>query len=171
MATPQTEAPTLAAATVAQAASAVSVEASPPEPPPMDDEPYEAPAAPRPAANQDPSVARIVDALKTKGKKMLLAYLDQGNISIDGDYFRVSYESENAGYKQRVEDRTNRIAIEDACEQVMGRRLTLKVSIAGQPDAPTRIQNVKEAAEDNPQLRALIDKFHGEIIEVVKPES
>ena len=103
---------------------------------------------------------------------MIVTALDKGSVSIDGDYLRVSFAVEDSKCKKELEDRAGRIAIEDACEQVLGRRLTLWASIAGKSQDASRPkkEKVKEAAEDNPKLRALVDKFHGEIIEVIKPE-
>ena len=82
-------------------------------------------------------------------------------------------ESQNVLLDARAQARDKRSAIEDACEQVLGKRLTLRASIAGQSEGESkalRKEKVKAAAEDDPKLRALIDKFHGEVIEVIKPE-
>lgn len=146
-------------------------------PPPMD-ELYEAPPDPRmvierPLATSaaDP-ISKIKAALEAKRKMMIVATLDKGTISIDGDYFRVSYGAEHSKCKGDVEERAKRIAIEDACEEVLGRRLTLRASITGEAETaePRRTQKAKEAAVSDPKLRALVDRFHGEVIEVIKPE-
>ena len=146
-------------------------------PPPMD-EVYEAPPDPgmmneRPRGQTagDP-VSKVKAALEAKRKMMIVATLDKGSISIDGDYFRVSYGPEHSKCKGEVEERGKRIAIEDACEEVLGRRLTLRASVTGEAEAvePRRTQKVKEAVVSDPKLRALVDKFHGEVIEVIKPE-
>jgi hypothetical protein len=110
------------------------------------------------------------------------AALDKGTISIDGDYFCVDFAPENSACKADIEDRNRRISIEDACEQVVGRRLTLKASVSGAAAstasgsegtpsrAPQRKVKTKGAAEEDPKLRALLDTFHGEVIEVIKTE-
>ena len=174
-------------APMTNAASAVPVQAtpsgrtsSPPEPPPPLDDLYEVtpklqtekPARPI-ISNTDNPVDKIKAALEAKRKMMIVSTLDKGNITIDGDYFRVEYASENAKCKAEIESRDKRIAVEDACEQVLGRRLTLRASIAGQSEGeskPLRKENAKAAGGDDPKLRALVDKFHGEVIEVIKPE-
>ena len=105
---------------------------------------------------------------------MIVTALDKGTISIDGDYLRVTYAPEDAKCKTDIEARDKRIAIEDACEEALGRRLTLKASIAGEvePEGPPRRKDKQQGqASDNPKLRALADKFHGEIIEVIKSDS
>ena len=106
---------------------------------------------------------------------MIVTALDKGTISIDGDYLRVTYAPEDAKCKTDIEARDKRIAIEDACEEAFGRRLTLKASIAGEaePEAPHRLKEKKPQSQtsDNPKLRALADKFHGEIIEVIKSDN
>lgn len=192
---------------------------SPPEPPPMDDL-YEVP--PQPSAKPESThiiassdrgpIDKIKAALEAKRKMMVVTALDKGTITIDGDYLRVAYAPENSNCKTQIEARDKRIAIEDACEQVLGRRLTLFASISSGPEiarisTPTRSEpggnepvvakpgrieraegdransvrvasesrsqrkeKVKDPAEDDPKLQALVDKFHGEVIEVIKPE-
>jgi hypothetical protein len=123
----------------------------------------------------------------------------------------VAYAPEDSNCKTQIEARDKRIAIEDACEQVLGRRLTLFASISGKEiasistpnsserarsepvgakpgrnqraegDRASRVgvaserrtqrkEKVKDPAEDDPKLQALVEKFHGEVIEVIKPE-
>ena len=127
------------------------------------------------AANIDSDIRidKIKAALLEKRKMMVVSTLDKGNITIDGNYLRVEYALENAQCKTDIESRDKRIAIEDACEQVLGQRLTLRASIAGQLEAENkapRKENAKAASVDDPKLRAFVDKFHGEVIEVIKPE-
>ena len=168
------------------AAASVAAEKSKPEvsmpsklpgpsgPPPPDEtrgETYNAPLESRTSSSDD-SVNKIKAALEAKRKMMIVTALDKGSITIEGDYFRVTYGPENSKCKSEVEARDKRIAIEDACEEVLGRRLTLWASVAGEPEAPQprRKEKTKEAAVTDPKLRALVDKFHGEVIEVIKPE-
>ena len=135
--------------------------------------PTEKPAPRAAAGNSDNRVDKIKSALEAKRKMMIASTLDKGAITIDGDYLRVEYAPENAKCKAEIESRDKRIAIEDACEQVLGQRLTLRASVAGQSGGdtkPLRKEKAKAALEDDPKLRALIDKFHGEVIEVIKPE-
>jgi len=123
--------------------------------------------------NGDIRIDKIKAALEAKRKMMIVSTLDKGSITIDGGYFRVMYSPENAQCKTDIESRDKRIAIEDACEQVLGQRLTLRASIDGQSEADSkspRKENVKAASADDPKLRALVDKFHGEVIEVIKPD-
>ena len=117
-----------------------------------------------------------------KGKMRVAAALDKGTVSIDDDHLFVEYSLESAACKAEIEDRNRRISIEDACEQVVGRRLTLKASISGDEKGETVVSQrpgerlsqpkvkAKGAAEDDPKLRALLDTFHGEVIEVIKPD-
>ena len=113
---------------------------------------------------------------------MIVTALDNGTVSIDGDYLCVIYAPENSACKTQIETRDKRNAIEDASEQVLGRRLTLRASIVGQADSPgigtmsgsergpQRKEKSKAPAEHEPKLQALLDKFHGEVIEVIKPQ-
>jgi len=134
-----------------------------------------------------------------------------GAITIDGDYLRVAFAPEDRNCKTQIEARDKRLAVEDACEQVLGRRLTLLATISGPQDARINPQSTtehtkseaafanpvsservgaessgsveipakhsaqgkekkKDSAVDDPKLRALVEKFHGEVIEVIKPE-
>jgi hypothetical protein len=146
-------------------------------------EPAPKPASPYTTSSRDRSpVDMIKAALEAKRKMMIVTALDNGTVSIDGDYLRVIYAPDNSACKTEIEARDKRNAIEDASEQVLGRRLTLRASIVGQADdpntstassserAPQRKEKPKGAAEHDPKLQALLDKFHGEVIEVIKPE-
>ncbi|HSQ19719.1 MAG TPA: DNA polymerase III subunit gamma/tau [Blastocatellia bacterium] len=148
-----------------------------PPPPPIDNgfevapEPPTKTAASAPVPNKTGGqVDRIKAALEAKRKMMIVTALDKGTVSIDGDLLRVEYAPENSSCKAELESRDKRIAIEEACEQVLGSRLTLRVSIVGQPEGKPRTkEKAKSAANDDPKLQALVDKFHGEVIEVIKP--
>jgi hypothetical protein len=146
-------------------------------------EPAPKPASSNPTSTTDRSpVDKIKAALEAKRKMMIVTALDKGTVSIDGDYIRVIYAPEASACKAEIDARDKRNAIEDASEQVLGRRLTLRASIVGQPEGPKisaasgserppqRKEKSKAAAEHDPKLQALLDKFHGEVIEVIKPE-
>lgn len=123
-------------------------------------------------------IDKVKFALEDKRKMMIVSALDKGTVSIESDYLSVEYSAENASCKTQIETRDNRRAIEDACEQALGQRLTLKCSIAGQnaqaavseESGRARPQKTKSVPNDDPRLSALIDRFHGEIIEVIKPD-
>jgi DNA polymerase III subunit gamma/tau len=234
VATQSAEASPQAAAAVSHSPPRSDMRAEPslppePPPPPMDDlhegasHPVAKPESTRIVASSDRGpVDKIKAALEAKRKMMVVSVLDKGTITIDGDYLRVAYAPEDSNCKTQIEARDKRIAIEDACEQVLGRRLTLLASISGGPEVaritntastpgsnePSKneprsgsrrvdakpVQNehaegdraasvrvasdrgtqrnekVKDPAEDDPKLQALVEKFHGEVIEVIKPE-
>ena len=175
------------ARTTGTPANVVVETAHPLEPPPMDDLYASSPAPPvatSPGAvtADKTSIDKIKDALEAKGKMRVAAALDKGSISIDGDYFCVEFAPENSACKGEIEDRNRRISIEDACEQVLGRRLTLKAKVSGEaagtpsgsgeaaPRAPQRKVTSRGPVEEDPKLRAILDTFHGEVIEVTKSE-
>ncbi len=146
----------------------------------------ERPSIAAPSAPERSPVEKIKDALEAKGKTRVVAALDKGAITIEGDHLCVTYAPESGNYKTEIEDRNRRISIEDASEQVLGSRLSLRVSISGQEvsmvsggerakekggeRAPQRKVKAKAAPEEQPKLQALLDKFHGEVIEVIKPK-
>lgn len=165
--------PVIAAARQPQGRAEKPDAARPPQPPSPDKTTESTIGATREKASSasDP-IDKIKGALEAKRKMMIVTALDQGSITIDADYFRVTYEPGNSHCKGQIEARDKRIAIEDACEEVLGHRLTLWASVAGEPEAaqPRRKEKAREAAVSDPKLRALVDKFHGEVIEVIKPE-
>ena len=125
-------------------------------------------------ANDDP-VRRIKAELEAKNKMMIVSALDKGEVTIDGDYLRVSYAATDGVFKTQLEARDKRTAIEEACQKVMGRRLSLLVVTGSTPlsDGVTRkgaTDKPRPQADSDPKLRALVDRFHGEVIEVIKPD-
>jgi hypothetical protein len=106
---------------------------------------------------------------------MILSWLEKGEMVVDGDYLRVSYPSSEGPLKAQIEAREKRMVIEEACRSVLGRRVSLIV-VVGAPQPAEGITRksatVKPApgADSNPKLRAIVDRFHGEVVEVIQPE-
>ncbi|HMG34716.1 MAG TPA: DNA polymerase III subunit gamma/tau [Blastocatellia bacterium] len=154
---------------------------APDEPPPLDD--YDADfgteneydtVVPTTGAATD-QVRQLKAELERQGKMMIVSALDKGETSIDGDYLKVSYASGDGVFKNQLEARDKRLAIEDACEKVLGRRLSLLVILGSQPAAEgitRKSAGSKQtpAAASDPKLRAIVERFHGEVIEVIKPD-
>jgi DNA polymerase-3 subunit gamma/tau len=152
------------------------------EPPPAWDDPYDAepdlPPAGFTAGGGEQNIAsRLKESLQTGKKMMLLSFINQAeSIRVEGEYLRITYAGENGRNKSLVESSANRRTIEDACKELVGRKLTLSIIVsegANDSDRETNFTAAKEAkqrAENHPALRALADKFKGEIIEIVKSE-
>lgn len=161
-------------------ATASAVTSQAPEPPPMDEiyddypETAAKPARPATTTTSDKGPAEKIKAvLEAKRKMMVVTALDKGVITVEGDYLRVEYSVEDSSCKTAIEARDKRMMIEDASEEALGRRLTLWAFITGKPESagkPRAKEKPKAAVEDDVKLRALVDKFHGEVIEVIKPE-
>lgn len=118
---------------------------------------------------------RIREAIERKGKRFISALDNAESIAVEGDLLYVAYSEKNASFKARVEDRDNRRAIEDICREALGRKVTLSVSVGGQAGLEATEERkektrARQKAEDDPKLRALKEKFRGEILEVIKPE-
>jgi DNA polymerase-3 subunit gamma/tau len=152
------------------------------EPPPPIDEPYEIDYEMPQAAAQQESVEadaglKIKDAVEQRGKKFLRAALDQAeSIRVDGQFLRVSFSPENGVYKKQIEGRDNRKILEEVGREIAGRPLTLSVAVGGQaaPEVkPVKQQRgeAKEKDEDHPAVRAIVDKFQGKVVEVLKPKN
>lgn len=120
---------------------------------------------PAPADEPGPADAgqRIRAALESKNKMLLASMLDKADISIEGDKLRISFSAEDRAFKSQVESRENRRLIEEIAEGVAGRKLSLQVSIK-EPAAPTI--SPRDRAERDPKVRAFVEGFKGEIIEV-----
>jgi DNA polymerase III subunit gamma/tau len=185
--------PTAAPATVSrpaafEAGNRLTGRAAGPPPPWADEapadwnDPYEAeadlpPAALPPMRGEQNLAGRLKESLQASKKMMLLSFLNQAeSIKLEGDYLRVTYAGENGRNKSLVESSANRRTIEDACKELTGRKITLSVVVgegvneaAGDADFMAG-REAKQRAENHPALRALADKFKGEIIEIVKSE-
>ena len=118
---------------------------------------------------------RVREAIERKGKRFISALDNAESVVVEGDLLCISYSDQNKSFKTRMEERDNRRAIEDICREALGRTLTLSVSV-GSHSGPEATEEGKEKArarqkaESDPKLRALKDKFRGEIVEVIKPE-
>ena len=150
-----------------------------PEPPPILDEPYLADSEPRIAhANTggQPDVESILNRLESQRKNMLLAVLHHAvSIRLDGDSLRVSYKPSDKMFRDKLEARETRKTLEEVAGEVHGRKITLSVTTG--TDAVAVVEGEKkevatagERAEDHPAVRSLLDVFHGEVIEVIKPD-
>jgi DNA polymerase-3 subunit gamma/tau len=150
------------------------------EPPPAWDDPYDGEPALPPVnfasgRGEQNLPGRLKESLQANKKMMLLSFINQAeSVRLDGDYLRITYTGENARNKSLVESSTNRRAIEEACKELTGRRITLSVIVGGATNgSETNLNEAKEAKqrdENHPTLRAIAEKFKGEIIEIVKSE-
>ena len=154
-----------------------------PEPPHMLDDPFDyEPELPKGKAqsnaasmDEHEAVKRIKDALEAKRKMMIVLALEKADIKIDGEFLRVSISPENARDKIQLEGRDKRQAIEETCREVIGRRLTLSVSVGAQAQSDSgpkgkEAPKAKQTVETNPKVKALAEKFRAESIEIIKPE-
>ncbi len=180
---------TLAASSSGRPASAPNrpVSAGPPwedEPSPVfesdGEETYE--TAPATAGGGAPNIiGRLKEVLLEKKKMMLISALNKADaITVDGDHLRVAFATANAGFKNQVDTRDNRKLIEEVCREIVGRKLTLAVSVgaggaAGSQESsrarPKEVDSAKYIAENHPKLRAITQKFQGQVIEIIKPET
>ena len=155
----------------------------PPEPPSLPDDPYpyepELPSrSARPVAmtgeEGDAAVKNIIAAIEAKRNIMIGLALEKAKIRIDGEYLRVVLSPDNARDKTLFDKRDKRQAVEEAAREVLGRRLTLSVSVGGQPEiesSPRRKEAAPSKAQDadNSKVQALAEKFQGKV-EIIKPE-
>src|SRR5215213_1163107 len=142
---------------------------NPPEEPPMLlDEPFdESPALPPPAAKEqttggEAAVQRIKAALEARKKMILVMTLDKAeSIRIEGEFIRIVFAPSESSYKSQVE--SSRKVIAEACFEVVGRPLSVSVSIGGAGGAENPPEQ-KEAStrgetSTHPNVKAVVDKF------------
>jgi DNA polymerase-3 subunit gamma/tau len=153
------------------------------EAPAVWDDPYDAepgvPPVALPASRGEQNLAgRLKESLQANKKMMLLTFINQAeSLQFEGEYLRITYTGDNARNKSLVESSANRRTLEDACKELTGRKITLSVVVGGEASAEAgdesnlvETMKAKQRAENHPALRALADKFKGEIIEIVKSE-
>lgn len=147
----------------------------PPEPPPPPDDPYpyepEVPAkSTRPvvtaAEDGEAAVKNIIAALEAKRKIMISIALERAAVKIDGEFLRVTLSPDNAKDKMQLDGRDKRLAIEEAANEVLGRKLTLSVSVGGQPQiesTPKRKETAPDKPKDeiDPRVNSILEKFSG----------
>jgi DNA polymerase-3 subunit gamma/tau len=127
-------------------------------------------------------IDKVKRKLESRNKILLSVALDHAKqVSVDENYFKVSYDPSDTGrhYKAQIEDA--RRILEEVCYEALGKRLTLSASVGGSPSpprptpdsiAPTKpkAQAGDTAPEDHPAVRAIIERFNGEIIDVDVPD-
>jgi len=121
----------------------------------------------------------VKKVLEGRNKMMLLIALERAErTSIEGSYLMLSYAPSNRHDRTEVENA--RQLIEEASYEALGTRLTLSVSLTGQASPAERATNTKvpnavantgeQGPENHPAVRAVIERFDGEIIGIERPE-
>ncbi len=154
---------------------------------PKDYEP-EAPAPEAPgqdfagsATFQDTGVIeRFKQLLEEKKKMMLLSVINLAeSIKIHGDTLEIAYKPSEGIYRNQVTSRDNKKLIEEICQEILGRQITLSVTVgeaapAAQAEVtakPKARSNAKPTADTHPKLRAIADKFKGQVVDIITPEN
>ena len=150
------------------------------EPPPFDSAPASGtlPAnAAHPNTGGQPAAEKILALLEARGKRMLLSALDQADsIRVEGDFLCISYSPSGTLFKNQLEARDNRKSLEEVSREVLARPIVVSVIVGKEaPSSPAEVKkqeavDATEQAQKHPAVRSLMDAFHGEVIEVIKPE-
>ena len=139
----------------------------------------ESPGHKPPDNNPASVIEKLKQALVDRKKMMLSIALERAEqVSIDGTFLILSYAPSNTHEKTEIE--TARRLIEEVCYEALGTRLTLSASITGSPDPRHKAPPISPAGpspniqenspESNPAVRAVVERFDGEIIGVELPE-
>ena len=120
---------------------------------------------------------KILALLESRGKRMLISALDHADsIRVEGDFLCISYSPSGTLLKNQLETRDNRKSLEEASREVLARPIVLSVSLGRQePSSPAEAKkqeavDATEQARKHPAVRSLMDAFHGEVTDVIKPE-
>jgi len=131
-----------------------------------------APAGPR----DGDAFRKIRQILDARHKAMLVTDLEQAErIWVEGDTLRISYGPDAVKVKATVEKQNSIRAIQEACVEALGKKLNVTVTIGSDVLADSRPQPAaarepEDRPENRPIVRALVDRFQGEVIEVTEPE-
>jgi hypothetical protein len=109
---------------------------------------------------------------------ILLSALDNAeSMEVEDNLLCISFPAEKAMFKSQVESRDNRKLLEEICRQALGRAVSLSVSVGGKArpaqvviDKPVQAPNPEPKAESHPMVRAIVDKFHADKVEVIDPD-
>jgi hypothetical protein len=133
-------------------------------------QPAAAPAQPSTPAE------RAKQAIEQKAKRFVSALDHAESITVDGELLSIVYSDQNRTYKTNIESRENRRVIEEICREALGHNVTLSVSVGSQSGSDATAEKeentrARQKAENDPGVRALKEKFRGELVEVInKPE-
>jgi hypothetical protein len=155
----------------------------PPEPPPWLEVLSEtAPRTGDQPAQQQPerhprdgdTLQKLKQALETNRKTMLATDLEQAErVWVEGNKLRISYGPDAVKIKSTVEKPNSIKFIQEACVEVLGKKLDIAVTIGSDvlsAPEPAPARAPEDRPENRPAVRALVERFQGEVIEVIEPE-
>jgi DNA polymerase-3 subunit gamma/tau len=155
----------------------------PPEPPPWLEVLSEtAPRTGDQPAQQQPerhprdgdTLQKLKQALEAKRKTMLATDLEQAErVWVEGNKLRISYGPDAVKIKSTVEKPNSLKFIQEACVEVLGKKLDIAVTIGSDvlsAPEPAPARAPEDRPENRPAVRALVERFQGEVIEVIEPE-
>jgi DNA polymerase-3 subunit gamma/tau len=131
-------------------------------------------------ANEQGTITRFKQMLEEKKKMMLLSVINLAESTrIIGDTLEIVYEPSKGIYKNQVTSRDNKKLIEEICHDILGRQIKLLVTVGesvptNEVEAnpkPKAATGSKQSADDHPKLRAIADKFKGQIVDIIAPEN
>ena len=167
----------------AELAAAEGVEAAPPRPRPAAPSAYRPPPSrPAPAAVEPPIASsapmdiggdpwsRLVQTLHQQ-KPHLASYLEQGRAVQDGEQLVVEFDAASGFLVDLIQKGENPQVIGRVVEQVYGRPLRLRWTVAQAGAAPAAAASESRAAKikrttDDPVVRQALEIFGGEVIDV-----
>lgn len=133
------------------------------------------------ARRESPSgsaIDRIKSALEQKRRRLLVAAVDGASRAvIEGDELVLEFDAADKHFRDRLSKSDNAKALQEACGEVLGRELGVRLAIKNaeidetQPlsleeDARRQKQRTRKAIEQNPTVQKVLRAFGGEIVDI-----
>lgn len=134
--------------------------------------PPAAPAAPGPEkAEFGEPVVKILNALEEQRKKLLVADMRHASsIRLEEGELRMIFNRSEQSHMEALGTREARLAIEETAATVLAVPVRLKILTAGGETIPSAPASSRHPAMDDPLVQAVVQKFKGEIIDVIDEE-
>ena len=123
-------------------------------------------------------IDRIKSALEQKRRRLLVAAVaGSSRAVVEGDELVLEFAAADKHYRDTLAKSDNARALRDACEEVLGREIGVRLMIKsaeaddGEPlspeeDARREKQRVRNAIEQNPTVQQVLRAFGGEIVQI-----
>ena len=134
--------------------------------------------APPPAPTRDQAIVETILKRVHQERGALGGLLEEASwVEISGDELHIAFNEKHGFFKEKVESRDSLDYLGMVTREAAGRALAIRVTVAGpgvaagaapssaRPEGTSR-ERLREAAEQAPIVRTLLDAFNGQIIDV-----
>ena len=122
-------------------------------------------------------IDQIKSALEKKKRRLLIAAIDAAvRADLEGDELSIEFTPEAKHYRDTLAKTENAKALREACAEVCGRDIGIRLSIrdgatggesdSGEAERPSPKQLSREAVARNPTVQQVLRAFGGEIVDI-----